>query len=108
MGSSPQTPTAGDLFTNSGKIIFWKTAPTYPAMLTSSWIFTIQGANDLAGNGYTKIKIASSVQSELTFPVPSIVVSGPIPSGGTYYNYPFPAPGWMTAGGQPFTMKFYK
>ena len=105
LGASPQSPTINALWTGSSKIMFWKSAPTYPALLTTNFFMQLQGpGNDLAANGYTKIKISSPTLSETTLPIPSIEVTNP--NGMKFY--PFPAPTYMTTGNQAFTMKFFK
>jgi hypothetical protein len=110
LGISPQSPTAGVLFTGSNKIMVGRNAPSYPAMLAANWnVFLASpgGPTPLVDAGFTKVKISSPALSETAFPL------------ATYSNYShsmsFPAPTWVTTGYSPanptggaFTIKFIK
>ena len=107
VGFSPQSPTAGALYSGSNKIMIWKSAPSYTAMLTSDWILTEaspSGGTPWYNAGFTKIKISSPGLSETTFPITA-------PNGTSRV---FSSPTWVTSGTTPqgdygqFTIKFVK
>jgi hypothetical protein len=105
LGSSPQSPTAGALYSGSGKIYAFKSSPTYPGLIAADWIIAEEAASATAPTptpwvnaGFTKVKISSPNLSETAFPL------------ATYAGFngiSFPAPSWNTTGG-PVTIKFIK
>jgi len=110
LGSSPQSPTAGALFSGSNKIMVGKNGPSYPAMIAANWnVFLASpgGPTPLVSAGFTKIKISSPGLSETAFPLATY--------SNAAHSMSFPAPTWVTTGPSPFnptggdfTIKFIK
>ena len=101
LGSSPQSPTAGALYTGSRKILAWKSSPTFPGMVAADWVIMEESPQPTpwVNAGFTKIKVSSPYMSEISLPLATYAVGN--------NSITFNAPTWNTTGG-PTTIQFIK